>query len=247
MDRLERTARLLGLEAMGRLRGATVAVFGLGGVGSFCAEALARSGVGCIRIVDHDVVSETNCNRQIGALGSTIGQPKVDVLGARLRDIDERLRVECYRRFFALDTVDELLGGELGFVVDAIDSLGPKVELLYQCQARGIQTVTVLGAAAKMDVTQIRVGPLEQTVGDPLASRVRKLLRRRGPIGAITAVYSAEPRRPAAQGPWALMTDDLSRGRQRMIQPSMVMVPGAMGLAAAGHVVQAIGGRAPRL
>jgi tRNA A37 threonylcarbamoyladenosine dehydratase len=239
MSQFERTERLVGADGFRRLRAASVTVFGLGGVGSFCVEALARSGLGHLRIIDHDVVSASNCNRQVHALHSTLGQPKVDVMKARVLDIDPCIRVDAIRSFFARDTMGELLAAT-DIIVDAIDALGPKVELLAQCRDKGITIITALGAAARLDPTKVRIAPLAETSGDPLASRVRKMLRRRGTLDGITAVYSVEPPRPTADGDWPSMTDDLFRGRQRVIQASMTMVPAAMGLAAAAEVVRRV-------
>jgi tRNA A37 threonylcarbamoyladenosine dehydratase len=240
MTQFERTERLVGADGFRRLRSASVTVFGLGGVGSFCVEALARSGLGHLRIIDHDVISVSNCNRQVHALHSTLGQAKADAMKARVIDIDPCIRVDAVRSFFAQDTMSELLACPTDIVVDAIDALGPKVELLVQCRDAGVAIITALGAAARLDPTKVRIAPLSETSGDPLASRVRKMLRRRGTLDGITAVYSVEPPRRAADGDWPTMTDDLFRGRQRVIQPSMAMVPAAMGLAAAAEVVRRV-------
>jgi len=239
-DQWERTERLVGREGFKRLRQATVVVFGLGGVGSFCVEALARSGVGTLRIIDHDVVSLSNCNRQLHAMQSTVGRAKVDIMRDRITNIDPEIRVDARRAFFAQDTADSLLEGPPSFVVDAVDALGPKVELLMQCRDRGIPVIAAMGAAARMDPTRVRISRLEDTSGDPLASRVRKMLRRRGGLRGITAVHSTEPARATAEGDWQVMTDDLFRGRQRFIQPSMTMVPATMGFAAAAEVVSCL-------
>jgi len=223
---------------MRRLGRARVAVFGMGGVGSHCAEALARSGLGALRIVDHDTISESNCNRQLHALQSTLGRRKVDVMQARLLDVAPELEVDPRHVFFAAETAEELLDGELDYVVDAIDSMGPKIELLQQCRERKIRVLTVLGAAGRLDPTQVRVAPLAETRGCPLAATVRKQMRRRGGLDGVLALFSAERQRATAAGDWPRMTDDLFRGRQRVIQASMVMVPAAMGYAAASVVVR---------
>lgn len=241
-DAWERTQRLVGLDGFQRLRQARVVVFGLGGVGSFCVEALARSGIGSLRIVDHDVVSLTNCNRQLLATHATLGLEKVEVMRRRIADIDPEIQIDARRAFFAREEADALLEGEPSFVVDAVDALGPKVELLAQCRDRGLPVVSSMGAAARLDPTCVRVSWLRETAGDPLAARVRKMLRRRGGLDGILAVFSTEPARAAATGDWPAMTDDLFRGRQRVIQPSMVMVPAAMGLAAASTVVRRLTG-----
>jgi tRNA A37 threonylcarbamoyladenosine dehydratase len=229
---------MVGLAGMRRLARARVAVFGMGGVGSHCAEALARSGLGALRIVDHDTVSESNCNRQLHALQSTLGRRKVDVMRSRLLDIAPELEVAPRHEFFAAETAEVLLGGDLDYVVDAIDALGPKVELLQQCRQRKIRVVTALGAAGRLDPTEIRVAPLEQTRDCSLAATVRKQMRRRGGLDGVLAVFSVERLNAPAEGDWPRMTEDLFRGRQRVIQPSMVMVPAAMGYAAASVVVR---------
>ena len=239
----ERTQRLIGLDGFKRLRESLVIVFGLGGVGSYCVEALARSGIGHLRIVDHDVISLSNCNRQLLATRSTVGREKVEVMRQRVIDIDPEIQVDARRSFFAREDADSLLEGEPSFVVDAVDALGPKVELLVRCRDQSVPVVSSMGAAARLDPTLIRVSWLRDTCGDPLAARVRKMLRRRGGLEGILAVYSTEPVRPTATGDWPLMTDDLFRGRQRVIQPSMVMVPAAMGLTAASTVIQRLAGR----
>ncbi len=236
--RWERSARLVGRAGLRRLGRARVAVFGMGGVGSHCAEALARSGLGALRIVDHDTVSESNCNRQLHALQSTLGKRKVDVMRSRLLDVAPELEVDARHEFFAPENAEGLLGGNLDYVVDAIDSTGPKVELLQQCRQRGLRVLTVLGAAGRLDPMQIRLAPLDQTRGCPLAATVRKQMRRRGGLDGVWALFSVERPHASAEGDWPRMTDDLFRGRQRVIQPSMVMVPAAMGYAAAAVVVR---------
>ena len=238
----ERAERLLGSQGLERLGAATVAVFGLGGVGSFCAEALARSGIGALRLVDHDRVTPQNFNRQLCAARSTLGESKVEAMRARLLDIAPDLVVDARPTFFSEETADELLGGALSFVVDAIDSLGPKVSLLGHCRARGLPVITALGAGGRLDPTRIRVAPLGLSRGDRLGMWTRKRLRKTGSLAGVMAVFSEEPARPARGLDWPLMTVDLERGRQRKIQPSLVMVPAAMGMAAAGHVITRLSG-----
>jgi tRNA A37 threonylcarbamoyladenosine dehydratase len=245
-SRFERCERLLGRPAMRALQDATVVVFGLGGVGSFCAEALARSGVGRLRLVDHDIVAETDFNRQLCALEGNTGRSKVELLAQRLRRISPRAELLAVCRFFDRETADELLAPPVSYVVDAIDSVGPKVELVAQCLRRGLDIVTVVGSAGRQDPTCVRVGCLTKVCGDPLAQRVRKLLRRQGIKPEVTAVYSEEPRTEASSGSWPRMTESLFRGRQRVIQPSMVMVPAAAGMAAASVCIRALVGMSAR-
>ncbi|MBN1608412.1 MAG: tRNA threonylcarbamoyladenosine dehydratase [Polyangiaceae bacterium] len=241
-NRFERCERLLGRAAIRALGEASVAVFGLGGVGSFCAEALARSGVGRLRLVDHDVVALTDVNRHPCASEDTIGVSKAELLSRRLRCIWPEGEFVAVREFFDREKADELLVPPVSYVVDAIDSIGPKVELVAQCLRRGLGVVTVVGSAGRLDPTLVRVGCLTKVRSDPLAQRLRKMLRRQGIHPAVTAVYSEEPRTEAVPGAWPRMTDSLFRGRQRMIQPSMVMVPAAAGMAAASVCIRAIAG-----
>ncbi|MBN2196862.1 MAG: tRNA threonylcarbamoyladenosine dehydratase [Polyangiaceae bacterium] len=239
-QRLERCARLFGLTGLDRLRGGRVAVIGLGGVGSFAAEGLARSGVGRIVLVDHDVVAPTNLNRQLEATVSALGRRKADVLRERLLDVAPDASLEAVTEFFAAETAASILDRGLDWVVDAIDSRGPKVTLLHACQTRALPVITALGAGGRLDPTRIRVGPLAMTRGDPLGAQVRKRLRRLGSLDGVVAAYTDEPGRDPRPGPWLPRTEDLHRGRQRVVQPSAVMVPAAMGMAIAAHVVRAI-------
>lgn len=237
----ERTKRLVGSRGLDALKHATVTVFGLGGVGSYCVEALARSSIGTLVIVDHDTISDSNRNRQLHATASTRGLPKTAVLEQRIHDIDPNITVHAHQAFFSEETASRLLSAPTSFVVDAIDSLGPKVHLLHKCVQMGIPVVSSMGAASRLDPTQVRIAPLAQTQGDPFAAHVRKRLRRRCELDGILAVHSTEPPlEPPQDLPHDLpkMTDDICRGRQRIIQPSMVMVPAAMGLAAASVVIR---------
>ncbi len=239
-ERLERCARLFGLSGIARLRAARVAVFGLGGVGSFASEGLARSGVGHLTLVDHDRVVQSNLNRQLEATASALGRPKAEVLRERLLDVAPDTSIDAVVEFFAAETAAGLLERGFDWVVDSIDSLGPKVTLIGECQRRGIPVISSLGAGGRLDPTRVRVAPLAATRGDALGAVVRKRLRRHGSLAGVDAAYTEEPRRPAVAGPWSPRTQDLHRGRQRVIQPSAVMVPAAMGMAIAAHVVTAL-------
>lgn len=235
-----RTELLIGEDGLRRLHAARVAVFGLGGVGSFAAEALARSGVGYLRLVDFDAVGASNFNRQLYALRSTVGQAKVAAARARLLDINPELLLDGREAFFHADSADALLEAPLDFVIDAIDSLGPKCELLAQCVGRGIPVITAMGAAARTDPFLLHLGTVWDTRGCPLASKVRRELRKRGVHDAIPAIYSTEPPRatfdPAALGEQA--EEFFQRGRRRRTLPSMGMLPGIVGLMAANYVAQ---------
>ncbi len=244
-----RTELLIGADGLQALQAARVAVFGLGGVGSFAVEALARSGVGTLRLVDFDHVGPSNFNRQLYALRSSVGAAKVAVAAARVRDINPEAFIEAHEAFFHADTADVLLAAPLDFVIDAIDSLGPKCELLAQCAARGLPVISAMGAAARTDPAALRLGTVWDTAGCPLARKVRHTLRARGVTAAIPAVYSTEPPRetfdPAALGEQA--EEYLQRGRRRRVLPSMGMLPGIVGLMAANFVVAQLCASSQRL
>lgn len=193
MNRFHRTELLFGPEAMKRLRGATVTVAGLGGVGSYAVEALARAGVGHLRLIDADVVSQSNINRQLYALGSTLGQAKVELAAARVHDINPACRIEALRVYIDSETTDALLTPLPDVLIDAIDTLSPKVGLLQRALELGVPCiVSSMGAANKTDATAVRVADLEQTKHCRLARFIRKRLRRRGIHSGITCVYSEE-------------------------------------------------------
>ncbi len=235
-----RTELLIGAHGLRSLEGARVALFGLGGVGSFAAEALARSGVGMLRLVDFDQVGPSNFNRQLFALHSTLGQPKVQAAAERLRDINPEIVLEQCPTFFHADTADALLEPPFDFVIDAIDSLGPKCELLAQCLERHLPVVSAMGAAARTDAAALRIGDVWETRGCPLARKVRHTLRKRGISTPLPVIYSTEPPRatfdPTELGEQA--EGYYQRGRARRVLPSMGMLPAMVGLLAANYVVQ---------
>lgn len=199
MEWLSRTELLLGRERLERLRRANVLVVGLGGVGAYAAEQLCRAGVGAMTLVDGDRVDVTNKNRQLPALDSTVGLPKAEVLAARFRDInpDIRLRVIC--DFVGEDDVESLLAsGPYDYVVDAIDTLAPKVALLACCVRKRVPVVSSMGAGGKMDPSQVRVVDISRTTDCRLARVVRGRLRKQGIDRGIAAVFSPEPVEPQA-------------------------------------------------
>ena len=188
---------LLGAEGAGRLRDAYVAVIGVGGVGGFAAEALARAGVGHLLALDSDEVSETNRNRQILALSSTVGRPKCDVLRERLLDINPELDLVTIPEYITEENVATLLDAHrIDFLVDAIDTLSPKICLIQYCLKRGVPMVSSMGAGAKLDATAVRVADIAQTRMCPLAHMLRKRLHKLGIFTGFQAVFSVEePRR----------------------------------------------------
>ena len=198
--RFDRIGRLLGDSAMERLFGAHVMVIGLGGVGSFAAEALVRSGIGRLTLVDFDLVCVTNANRQLQAMRGTVGKPKATVLAERLRLINPQASVKAVPLFYEARIADRLLGRDVDFVVDAIDNITAKCHLLASCRDRGLPIACSTGASGRLDPTQIQVADLSLTRVDPLAAAVRKILRKQygfspdQPWG-IPSVYSSEPLR----------------------------------------------------
>jgi tRNA threonylcarbamoyladenosine dehydratase len=197
--RFDRAARLFTEPGLARLMAARVVVFGMGGVGSFAAEALARSAVGKLTLVDFDEICITNVNRQLHALKGNVGRQKVDVMAERLRLVHPSATVEPVARFYSAESSEELLREPPDFVVDAIDNVTAKVHLIATCLRRGIPIVSSMGAAARLDPTRVRTGDLAATHTDPLARHVRKLLRQHHEIAAtdgkplgVTAVFSDE-------------------------------------------------------
>lgn len=191
MDRLHRTRLLFGDTATDGLRAATVMVVGCGAVGSFAIEGLARTGIGHIIVVDFDSVDESNINRQLFALDSTVGAPKVDVATARIHDINPDTRVTAYNMFWDENTD---LDVRPDFVIDAIDTVPSKVALYKWCASHNIPFVSSMGAALKMDVTQIKIAPISRTTVCPLAGRVRRAVRELD-LPDFPVVFSTE--RPA--------------------------------------------------
>ena len=196
---LERTSLLLGEEKLNKLQKANVLVVGLGGVGAYAAEMIARSGVGRITIADADIVSPTNINRQLIALHSTIGKTKSDLMAERLRDINPEIELTVVNRFIKDDETDALLDSDkFDYVVDAIDTLSPKLALIKGCLDRNIPLVSSMGAGAKTDPTKMEICDIAKTHHCPLAHMLRKRLHKIGIRTGFKAVFSPEPVREGA-------------------------------------------------
>ena len=221
---------LIGAEALGRLAAASVAGVGLGGVGSFAVEALARAGIGRLVLVDHDAVEESNLNRQLCALRGTIGRLKAEVMAERVLEINPEAEVEAHAERYCPDTAEALIRPELSYVVDAIDSISAKVELGVRAKGLGIPIVSVMGTGGKLDPTRLKVADLYATSVCPLARVMRSELRARG-IESLDVVYSDE--RPAGPG-----VDREEGGGRRTIVGSLSCLPAAAGLAAASVVLR---------
>lgn len=232
-----RTAMLLGPEGCARLAQARVAVFGLGGVGSFAVEALARAGIGSIQLVDHDVVNPTNLNRQLFGLHSTLGTPKVEAARNRILDINPHCEVDARHAFLHNDTVAELLQPRPDVVLDAIDSLNAKTALLQGCVERGIPVVSSMGAGGRMDGAAITVGELAETRLCPLAAKLRQRLRRRGVASGVRCVYSMEPRRRSLPPEAQDVDAHVGPGRRRTPVGTISYLPAMFGLRAAQEIL----------
>ncbi|MCD8084372.1 MAG: tRNA threonylcarbamoyladenosine dehydratase [Clostridiales bacterium] len=235
-DQFSRTELLLGKENMERLRRARVAVFGLGGVGSYTVEALARSGVGTLILVDNDRICTSNINRQIYATHSTVGRYKVDAARERILDINPSAKVICHRTFYAPETAGEFLFSEYDYVVDAIDTVTGKIELVLQAQAAQTPIISSMGAGNKLDPTAFRVADIYETSVCPLAKVMRRELKKRG-VPRLKVVYSQEkplvPMKEAGGG------DEKGQYLVRRTVPgSNAFVPPVVGLILAGEVIK---------
>ena len=192
-EQLSRTEMLIGSERLEKLKNARVAVFGIGGVGGYAAEMIVRAGIGHLIILDSDDVSETNKNRQLLALDSTVGKPKCDVLSARLKDINPELDLVVIKEYLEAEKAGEVLGKySIDFLVDAIDTLSPKLHLIKYCMDSGIPLVSSMGAGAKFDATKVRLTDVSRSFNCPLAYIVRKRLRHMGIKNGFKVVFSEE-------------------------------------------------------
>ena len=244
-DPLIRTRLLIGDEPLERLTRAKVAVFGVGGVGGYCVEALARAGVGALHLYDDDTVSESNLNRQIAALHSTLGRRKAEVVADRVRDINPACRVEAIPLFYLPQNADQVDLEQYDYVVDCIDTVAAKLELVTRCTALQIKILSAMGSGNKLDPTAFTVTDISKTQGCPLARVMRKELRKRG-IQHLKVVYSTElPRSPLrpieAEAPSGTDTRPGTTAR-RDTPGSISFVPAAAGLVAAAAVVRELGG-----
>ena len=234
-----RTQMLLGPEAMEKLRRSRVAVFGLGGVGGYAVEALARAGVGALDLVDHDTVALSNLNRQILATRETIGRYKTDVAEARIHSINPDCRVTVHRIFFLPETRDQFEFSDYNYVVDAIDTVAGKLALVETAKAAGTPIICAMGAGNKLDPTAFRVADISETSVCPLARVMRSECRKRG-IGRLKVVYSTEPPLQPLEQPDRSETASSAR---RSTPGSVSFVPSVAGLILAGEVIRDLIGR----
>ncbi len=220
-DRFQRTRMLIGEEALMGLMGAKILVFGVGGVGGYVCEALARAGVGRIDVVDKDVVDITNINRQIIATTDTIGLPKVEVCKARMESINPEIRCEAKKLFFLPENSEEFDFTKYDYIVDAVDNVTAKIEIICKAKAAKVPVISSMGTGNKLDPTAFRIADIEKTKVCPLAKVVRKELRNRGVRGVKVLYSEEEPRRSGNRTP-----------------ASISFVPSAAGLMIAGEVIK---------
>ena len=250
LQRFGGLGRLYGAAALPRLQAAHVCVVGVGGVGSWVVEALARSGVGALTLIDLDDVCITNVNRQLPALDGNIGRPKVAALADRVRTINPGCRVTALGEYFMAKTAEQLLGGRFDWVVDAIDGMSNKALLIAECVRRGQPVMTVGGAGGRRDATRIRTGDLGESQGDELLRQVRKKLRRdhafahgEGNVYGVACVFSNEkPVYPWADGTCATEPEPGTNLKLDCASGfgTGVFVTGAFGFVAAGEIVRRI-------
>ena len=240
MNQFSRTELLLGKDAIEKLNGSRVAVFGIGGVGGYVVEALARSGVGAIDIIDNDTVSLTNINRQIIALHSTVGQSKVEAAKKRILDINPECKVAAHEIFFSEETADSIDFDSLDYVVDAIDSVKSKLLIAKICFEKNIPLISSMGTGNKLDPTMFEITDISKTSYDPLAKVMRRELKKLG-INRLTVVYSKEqPAQPDEESIKELIDEE--GVQKRYIPASNAFVPPTAGLIIASKVIKDIAG-----
>jgi tRNA A37 threonylcarbamoyladenosine dehydratase len=238
LHQFSRNELAIGPEGLEKLKNATVAVLGVGGVGSFAVEALARSGVGRLVLVDRDNVDITNINRQIHALLSTIGRPKVELMKERIADINPECEVIALQMFYTEETYEQFFAYDLDFVIDASDTIVYKVHLMKQCLERGIPIISSMGAANKMDPTRFRIVDISKTHTDPIAKVIRAKLRKEGIRSGIPVVFSDEKPVKIREDVRQVVGNDASPIRKAKMPPSSnAFVPSVAGLIMASYVI----------
>lgn len=230
-DQFSRTQLLIGADAVSRLKKSRIAVFGIGGVGSYTVEALARSAVGTLDLIDNDTVALTNINRQLIAVHSTIGMYKVDAAKKRLLDINPDIKINTYKTFYTPENSCDFDFSQYDYVVDAIDTVSGKIELVIQAEKAGVPIISSMGAGNKLDAAAFEVADIYKTSVCPLARVMRRELKKRG-IKKLKVVYSQEePRSPVEKS-------DEDPGTRRQIPASIAFVPSTVGLIIAGEVIK---------
>lgn len=236
-EQFSRTALLIGSEGIDRLKSAKVALFGVGGVGSFAAEALIRTGVGALDLFDNDTVAPSNLNRQLIALHSTIGQYKVDVAKARLLDVNPEAQIGAYRMFYLPENADGIDLSQYNYIIDCIDTVAAKLELVVRAERLGVPIIASMGTGNKLDPTAFEVADISKTTVCPLARVMRQELRKRG-VQHLKVVYSREiPRTPIASE-----AQEAPQASRRSTPGSVSFCPSVAGLILAGEVIRDLTG-----
>jgi tRNA threonylcarbamoyladenosine dehydratase len=232
LHQFSRTELAIGPEGLDIMKKSTVAVLGIGGVGSIAAEALARTGIGRIILIDKDVVDITNINRQIHALTTTVGQPKAELMRDRIKLINPECDAIALRMFYTEETYEKLFEYELDYVLDASDTIGYKIHLIKQCLDRQIPIVSCMGAANKMDPTQFQVADISKTSMDPMARVIRHKLRKEGIKKGVKVVFSTEqPMKPREDVTQRIVPENAPEIRKAQMPPaSNAFVPPVAGL-----------------
>lgn len=231
-----RTKLILGDGALDKLAKCKVAVFGIGGVGSYTVEALARGGIGNLVLVDSDNVALSNINRQIHALHSTVGRPKVEVMAERVRDINPEINIKLYQEFYTPEKRSELILKDYDYVVDAVDTVSAKIDIIMGCQELQIPIISSMGAGNKLDPTAFEVADIYETSMCPLAKVMRYELKKRG-VKNLKVVYSKEPPAKIDYENLNLPCED-TNVKKRFIPGSLPFVPSVVGLIIAGEVIK---------
>jgi tRNA A37 threonylcarbamoyladenosine dehydratase len=247
LHEFSRTELLIGVNALDKLSKSKVAVFGIGGVGTFVIEGLVRAGIGKFVLVDDDCICLTNLNRQLHATRKTIGKPKVDVMKERILDINPKAEVTTHKKFYLPDTAEEMIADDYDYIVDAIDTVTGKIDLVVKAKEKGIPVISCMGAGNKMDPTKFEVSDIYSTSVCPLARVMRYELRKRG-IDSLKVVYSKEvPIKPVeTEGSSCSYSYVCPKGTTRkctvrhQIPGSISFVPSVAGLIIAGEVVKDI-------
>lgn len=231
MNWQERTRMLLGNDAIDKLKGAKIIIFGVGGVGSFAAEAVARAGIGNITLVDNDCVSVTNINRQIIALNSTIGKMKTEVMADRIKDINNKCNVKCVNEFILYDNINKVLNEKYDYCIDAVDTVTAKIAIIMRCIELNIPVISSMGTGNKLDPTRLEITDIYKTTVCPLAKVMRKELKVRG-VKKLKVCYSnEEPLTPL---------ESIEETNKRRTPGSISFVPSTAGLIIGGEVIKSI-------
>ena len=242
LEQFSRTQLMFGADGIEKLAGSRVAVFGIGGVGGYTVEALARSGVGALDLIDDDKVSVSNINRQIIALNSTVGRYKVEAARERVLDINPDCKVTVHRTFFMPETAGQFDFSQYDYVVDAIDTVTGKIAIIMQAKAAGVPVISSMGAGNKLDPTAFRVADIYKTSVCPLAKVIRREMKKRG-VKKLKVVYSEElPMKSLGEQDTEETSDQRSGKPKRFVPGSNAFVPSVVGLIIAGEVIKDLTG-----